>query len=65
MFISSKSNVGKPGQWMFRIDSAKIEAGGCNTKGKRRPLYIMIIGERRGKVATVFLEKSLLLNFFS
>ncbi|XP_078360273.1 sushi domain-containing protein 2-like isoform X2 [Oculina patagonica] len=31
--LPSKSNVGKPGRWMFRIDSAKIEAGGCNTKG--------------------------------
>ncbi|XP_078360269.1 sushi domain-containing protein 2-like isoform X2 [Oculina patagonica] len=31
--IPKKSNVGKPGRWMFRIDSAKIEAGGCNTKG--------------------------------
>ena len=38
MFISSMSNVGKPGQWIFRIDNAKIEAGGCNTKGKSVPL---------------------------
>ncbi|KAL9985251.1 hypothetical protein ACROYT_G007629 [Oculina patagonica] len=31
--IRTQSNVGKPGRWMFRIDSANIEAGGCNTKG--------------------------------
>ena len=32
--LPTQSNVGNPGRWMFRIDSAKIEAGGCNTKGK-------------------------------
>ncbi|XP_078360279.1 protein mesh-like [Oculina patagonica] len=31
--IPNKSNVGKPGRWIFRIDNAKIEGGGCNTKG--------------------------------
>lgn len=29
-----QSNVENPGRWIFRIDSAEIEAGGCNTKGK-------------------------------
>ena len=32
--IHTQSNVGNPGRWMFRIDNAKIEAGGCTTKGK-------------------------------
>lgn len=42
--VSSNSNVGKPGRWMFRIDSAKIEAGGCNTKGNSIPIDDMYIG---------------------
>lgn len=29
---------------MFRIDSAKIEAGGCNTKGNSIPIDDMYIG---------------------
>lgn len=32
--IPNKSNVGRPGRWMFRIDATKIEAGGCNTNGE-------------------------------
>ena len=32
--LPTQSNVGNPGRWMFRIDNAKVEAGGCNTKGK-------------------------------
>ena len=31
--LVNRSNVAIPGRWMFRVDSAKIEAGGCNTKG--------------------------------
>ena len=31
--LPNQSNAAKPGRWMFRIDSAKIEASGCNTKG--------------------------------
>ena len=27
------SNVAIPGRWMFRIDQAKIEVGGCNVEG--------------------------------
>lgn len=42
--VSSNSNVGKPGRWMFRIDSAKIEAGGCNTKGNSIPIDDIYIG---------------------
>ncbi|CAH3144389.1 unnamed protein product [Pocillopora meandrina] len=44
--VSSNSNVGKPGRWMFRIDSAKIEAGGCNTKGSLvvSPHSVMMLG---------------------
>lgn len=33
--LVNRSNVAIPGRWMFRVDSAKIEAGGCNTKGMR------------------------------
>lgn len=39
MFISSKFNVGKLGQWMFCIDNVEIEVGGCNIKGKSVYLY--------------------------
>ena len=31
--LPTQSNVGNPGRWLFRIDNAKVEAGGCNTKG--------------------------------
>ncbi|XP_022783567.1 sushi domain-containing protein 2-like isoform X2 [Stylophora pistillata] len=31
--LPNKSNVARPGRWVFRIDNAKIEEGGCNTKG--------------------------------
>ncbi|XP_074631718.1 sushi domain-containing protein 2-like [Acropora palmata] len=31
--LTSTSNVGRPGQWIFRTDEADVEAGGCNSKG--------------------------------
>ena len=33
--LVNRSNVAIPGRWMFRVDSAKIEAGGCKIKGMR------------------------------
>ena len=32
--VTSMSNVNNPGLFMFRVDSAGIKQGGCNTKGK-------------------------------
>ncbi|XP_022783564.1 sushi domain-containing protein 2-like [Stylophora pistillata] len=44
--LSNKSNVARPGRWIFRIDSAKIEEGGCNTKGSIviSPGYAIMLG---------------------
>jgi hypothetical protein len=32
--VTSMSNVNIPGQFIFRVDSAEIKQGGCNTNGK-------------------------------
>jgi hypothetical protein len=32
--VTSMSNVNMPGLFMFRVDSAGIKQGGCNTNGK-------------------------------
>ncbi|CAH3193578.1 unnamed protein product [Porites evermanni] len=44
--LPNKSNVGVSGRWMFRIDNAKIEAAGCNTKGSLvvSPQSVMMLG---------------------
>ena len=42
MYLTNQSNVAVPGRWMFRTDSAKIEAGGCNTKGEKSLLVFIL-----------------------
>lgn len=33
--ITSTSNIGSPGRWMFRLESANIVAPGCDKNGKK------------------------------
>ncbi|XP_048583031.1 protein mesh isoform X2 [Nematostella vectensis] len=35
--LANTTNVGRPGVWIFRVDSAEVEAGGCNTAGSIVP----------------------------
>lgn len=32
--VEGTTNVGYPGKWVFRIDDANVEVGGCNDSGK-------------------------------
>lgn len=32
--VEGTTNVGQPGKWVFRIDDANVEVGGCNDSGK-------------------------------
>lgn len=32
--VEGTTNVGYPGRWVFRIDDAHVEVGGCNNSGK-------------------------------
>lgn len=32
--VEGTTNVGYPGRWVFRIDDANVEVGGCNNSGK-------------------------------
>uniref|UniRef100_A0A4W5LFB7 NIDO domain-containing protein n=1 Tax=Hucho hucho TaxID=62062 RepID=A0A4W5LFB7_9TELE len=32
--VEGTTNVGYPGRWVFRIDNAQVEVGGCNDSGK-------------------------------
>lgn len=32
--VEGTTNVGYPGKWVFRIDDANVEVGGCNNSGK-------------------------------
>lgn len=45
--LLDKSNVGIPGRWMFRIDNAKIEAAGCDSKGRSMSLVLVAFYKRR------------------
>lgn len=36
--VEETTNVGFPGRWVFRIDDANVEVGGCNDSGKKPPL---------------------------
>ncbi len=36
--VEETTNVGFPGRWVFRIDDANVEVGGCNNSGKRSVL---------------------------
>lgn len=33
--VEGTTNVGYPGRWVFRIDNAHVEVGGCNNSGER------------------------------
>ena len=33
MDVEGTTNVGYPGRWVFRIDHAQVEVGGCNDSG--------------------------------
>ena len=39
--LPKTSNIGIPGQYMFRIDLAKVEKGGCNTGGLRTIVFFL------------------------
>lgn len=32
--VEETTNVGYPGRWVFRIDDAHVEVGGCNNSGE-------------------------------
>lgn len=32
--VEGTTNVGYPGRWVFRIDNAHVEVGGCNNSGE-------------------------------
>lgn len=32
--VEETTNVGYPGRWVFRIDDANVELGGCNNSGE-------------------------------
>ena len=32
--VEGTTNVGYPGRWVFRIDHANVEVGGCNISGE-------------------------------
>lgn len=32
--VEGTTNVGFPGRWVFRIDDANVEVGGCNNSGE-------------------------------
>lgn len=36
--VEETTNVGVPGRWVFRIDDAHVEVGGCNDSGETRPV---------------------------
>ena len=37
--VTSTSNIGQPGRWMFRLDLEKIQGTTCNTNGKTIRLH--------------------------
>lgn len=37
--VEGTTNVGFPGRWVFRIDDANVEVGGCNDSGKKLWLH--------------------------
>lgn len=53
-----KSNVNQKGVWMFRIDKAKVEEGGCNTKG-RITTFVFIFCKKSGATILVILRGKL------
>eukprot|EP00058_Branchiostoma_floridae_P017536 XP_002603024.1 hypothetical protein BRAFLDRAFT_84760 [Branchiostoma floridae] len=51
--VETTSNVNIPGRWVFRIDSAVIQDGGCNAEGSIRitPFFGTMLGGTKVKIS--------------
>lgn len=49
--VEGTTNVGYPGRWVFRIDNAHVEVGGCNNSGEKDVPLLAVFDTIASKVS--------------